>query len=167
MEKELAVGRLGSSFGVEGFLKVISFSGEWDHFLDLDTVILKNGPGREVMAVDSIRRKGGTLQIRLKGINSPEAARRYTGWDIYVPRENAAPLKEGEYYHADLCRCRLFCGDREIGPVQAVVEGGNGDLLEVRINGGTVRYIPFIPEYIGNVDIENRAVELLREGILE
>lgn len=38
---EIAIGKIRTSHGVKGFLKVLSFSGETEHFFDLKEFVLK------------------------------------------------------------------------------------------------------------------------------
>jgi len=167
MEEKLAIGKLGSSFGLEGFIKVQSFSGEWGHFLNLEKLELRKGGKSRSFPVADVRKKGGQIQIRLEGIHSPESAREFTGWESYVSRDNAAPLEEGEFFHADLCACRLIYNNRNMGTVKSVVEGGNGELLEVEVIGTGIRYVPFMGEYIGQIDLDKGTIELLQDGVLE
>ena len=163
----LTIGKIRTSFGVKGYLKVLSFSGEMEHFLSLDSVELYLDNKKKSFKVEDVSEKNGELLMKLAGIETPEEGKRYAGWEIRVPRENAAPLRDGEYYHADLCRCSLYCNNTEIGRVLRIIEGGNGELLEIEKEDGTAVMIPFHKEFIGKIDIAKGKIELLTDWILE
>ncbi len=110
---------------------------------------------------------GESVLIKVDGYDSPEAARALTGWEIWVPRGQAAPCARDEYYYADLAGCSLVDGDRILGVVAGVSEGGNGALLEVEMPSGPSVYVPFRKEFVGMVDVKARRIELLAPWILE
>ncbi|MCK5197610.1 MAG: 16S rRNA processing protein RimM, partial [Spirochaetales bacterium] len=57
---EIAIGKIRTSHGVKGFLKVLSFSGETEHFLELKEFVLKKNGKTKVLTVESIRASGST-----------------------------------------------------------------------------------------------------------
>lgn len=166
-EDLLAIGRLGSPHGVQGFLRVQSYSGETAHFSDLGDVLVSRGGERRKVRVEESKASGPDVLLRLAGCSDPETARNWTGWEILVPRSRAAPLGPGEYYIADLEGCELVLGTEPVGTVEAVLEGGEAPLLEIRRPGGRSVLIPFRKEFIGKVDVPGRRIELLADWILE
>lgn len=163
----LAIGRLGSPFGVQGFLRVHSYSGETGHFPALSTITLSRGDEWLNARVEEVRDAPGGICLRLSGCRSPEEAGRWTGWDILVPRLQASPLKSGEYYIADLVGCDLTWHGERIGSVLSILESGEASLLEIGLSAGRKVLVPFRKEFIGAVDTKNRNLELLVDWILE
>ena len=163
-----ALGRVGSPFGLKGFVKVKPFSGETSHFLHLKKITLKQGEKEETREVAETDCKGETLLIRFEGIDSPEAAAVLNGAEIIAPRERAAPLKIGEFYVEDLKGLEVV--NREgasLGHILNVVEGGGGDLVEVKLPSGAKRFAPFRKEFFGDVNFEEGSIALLEPWILE
>jgi 16S rRNA processing protein RimM len=161
----LAVAIVRSSHGVKGFVKVLSFSGETAHLLRLRRVELNMNGKRRTLAIEEARHfKNGAL-LKFEGIESPEAAKALSGAELWVLREEAAPLAEDEYYLADLCDCELFCGEEKRGRIISVAAGSAGDLLEVETKDG-VRIVPFTRHFIGEVDLSAGRVELLMPELL-
>jgi len=110
----------------------------------------------------------GTLLIRFAGIDNPEKAALLKGAEIIAPRENAAPLKEGEYYVEDLKGIEVI--DKEgkaLGHIVAVMEGGGGNLAEIKLLSGGSRLAPFRNEFFGDVNLEEGKIVLLESWILE
>ena len=163
----LAIGRLGSPYGVQGFLHVQSYSGETEHFTALGEVQLVREGERRSVLVEKSRLTGPDVLLKLSGCSNPEQARIWTGWEILVPRSRAAPLGPDEYYIADLEGCGVVLAGEIVGSVEAVLEGGEAPLLEIRRAAGRTILVPFRKEFIGTVDTSGRRIELLVDWILE
>ena len=156
----LAVGRVQTSHGLKGTIKVKSLSGETEHLLRLKAVQVGSPGALTLFQVEEVRRAAGAVLLKLAGIDSPERAAEYRGQLIWVERRFASALGKEEYYTADLEGCRLFQGGVLIGTVVAVPEGGGGDFLEVESPGGKRLIIPFSSHFVGRVDVAERRIEL-------
>ena len=106
--------------------------------------------------------------IRFAGVDSPEAAAALKGAEIIVPRENAAPLKEGEFYVEDLKGLEVVNTEGiTLGHILSMVEGGGGDLAEVKLPSGAKCFAPFRKEFFGEVNFEEGKIVLLEPWILD
>jgi 16S rRNA processing protein RimM len=159
----LAVGRIGAAHGLRGALKVRSFSGETSHFFGLEHVFLGTGERLLQFAVEQVEPYRDGVLMKLTGVDTREKADGLRGREVWVEREHASALTEGEYYLADLCRCRVYREDREVGRVVAVCEGGNADLLEIEKPSGERLIVPFSAPFVGTVDVEEGRI-FLDEG---
>jgi len=164
---QLAIGYIRTSHGVKGLLKVESFSGEREHFLQLQKVTLKHNGRSKTFEVDRIEYFGKGLLMKLQGIDTPEMGRKYSKWEIWVDRQYAVPLDSDEFYQADLQGCALVYKGTNLGRIKTVLAGGNGDLLEVELVDNNVKLVPFHREFIGEVDIKKQKIELLKDWVLE
>ena len=165
---ELALGRLGAPHGVEGRIRLVSFSGENEHLLKLKEATLKGSDGRVLkIRIESAREFGDGALLKIAGYDSPEAVHVLAGLELWAPRDKAAPLDKDQYYYADLVGCSIVVGDKTVATVIAVCDGGGGDLLEVKKADGVSSYVPFRKEFVGKVDIKARSVELVAPWILE
>ena len=172
----LATGQIRGAFGVNGFVKVESFSGEYEHFLRFTEVFLsipkgkskEKEPKQDRFEVEEIKIRSADALLKFKGIDSPEAAKLLTGSEVFIPRDMAPPLNEGEVYVRDLCNCNLVYKGTLVGKITSVVEGGGGYLLEISEAAAAVPvYVPFNKEFIGTIDIEAGTAELMHRWILE
>lgn len=165
--KNIVIGRVGRPHGVQGDLKVESFSGEINHFKKLKTVSLVKDGRRQEVEIEGLRRQAPKLIIKFKGIDTPEKARLLTGSEMETSRNHATPLKKGEYYYADLTQCQLIYKGKSVGNVKAIVEGGNGELLEISQKDGSTILVPFLNKFLGKVDLKKNQIELKVGEILE
>jgi 16S rRNA processing protein RimM len=158
----LAIGKVGGSHGVGGYMKVVSLSGETGHFFKLKEVIIRSGSRQQTLAIEGVKPyKSGAVLIKFQSIDSPEEGKRLTSSEILVPREQCSPLTDGEYYIADLCQCMVNRDGVPVGTVVAVCEGSQAELLEVELEDKRRIYIPFMHQYIGDVDVAKKSIELL------
>ena len=162
----IAIGRIEGTHGLRGDLKVVSFSGEYEHFYSLGSVLLKKEGREKEAAVLSVKRSGGKAVVSLEGVESVEDASRLRGWELWASRDQAVPLEEEEYYLADVIGLTVTEGGEELGSITAVYDGGQGELLEVDL-GDRKALVPFLKVYVEDVDLEAGTVELRERWILE
>jgi 16S rRNA processing protein RimM len=170
MIESFVVGLVGPPFGLKGFVKVQSLSGETGHFARPGEITLKQGDGERAYTVEAVELQASrTLLMKFAGIDSPEEAKTLKGAEIIAGRDQAAPLKPGEFYVEDLKGLELrAAGNGEVlGRITGVLEGGGGELAEVRLNSGETRLVPFRGEFFGEISLEAGTAELLERWILE
>jgi len=167
-------GIVGAPFGLEGFVKVKPLSGEIEHLLKLKSATLRQDEKERVLAVEESSPNGDAVIMRFAGFNSPEAAKALAGAELIVSREDAAALKPGEFYVEDLKGLAVIAPPLEaddnrqiLGHINAIIEGGGGDLAEITLNNGKHRLVPFRKEFFSGIDLENRRVTLNNLWILE
>jgi len=88
-------------------------------------------------------------------------------FELWVPRDQAAPLEEGEVYLADLIGCSLVFAGVVRGRVMGHLEGASAILLEVEKTNGENCIVPFQEVYLGSIDLNGRTIELKVDWILE
>lgn len=173
----LVTGIIRSPHGVNGFVKVESISGETVHFNGLTEVLVRPAGGVTpvCLEIETIRTTSIPPLVKFRGVDTPEAAKAFAGAEILIPRDKACPLEAGEWYVSDLCQCVLVQNGVSVGLITGVMEGGESDLLEVTLSDGAVpgvpggekRYVPFRKEFVGDVDMTAKTVELMHRWILE
>jgi len=161
-----AVGVVTGTHGVGGELKVKCLSGEPDHVASLREAVFRLGGMDKRLRIAGTRPHPHGLIMAIEGVDTPELAQRLVGSEIWMPRALAVPLVADEYYTADLCRCVLWYGEKEIGPVRSVWDGGPAQLLEVQTAERTI-LVPFTGHFIGKVELDRGRIELLEGEILE
>lgn len=165
---QIIVGKVRTSHGVKGDLKVFSTSGDYDHYSNFKSVTLKKGNRSKDFIVQAIKGSGPSTLLKLEGIETPEEGKLYAGYDILVEDEHKSPCQDGEYYQSDLIGCDLIFENNSLATVIQMVYGGPNDLLEVkRADNEVVVLVPFRNEFIGDVDIKNKTIQLRVDWILD
>ena len=164
MKERLVIGIIRTSYGINGFVKVKSISGECNHFMKLNEVYIRKRSTISKHDIEEVTTQGNDLLLKFKGIDSPEKAKELNGAEILVPREDACHVEEDEFYYGDLCDCRIVFDGQVIGEIRSVIDSGPVSLLEIKKIDGKTVLIPFTKKYIGHVDITGCTVELIKEA---
>lgn len=165
---QIIVGKVRTSHGVKGDLKVFSSSGDYDHYSNFKSVTLKKGNRSKSFTVQAVKGSGPGTLLKLEGIETPEEGKLYAGYDILVDEKLKSPCSDGEYYQSDLIGCDLMFDSKKLATVIGMVYGGPNDLLEVqRVDNDVVVLVPFRDEFIGKVKISNKQIELRVDWILD
>ncbi|HKK48515.1 MAG TPA: ribosome maturation factor RimM [Alkalispirochaeta sp.] len=166
---DLLIGILGKPHGVHGAIRIRTYSDQVDHFMGLPELLLEKEGRRRTVAVREMTFHGRTPVVFLEGIDSPERAREYTGWQILAAREHAAPLEADEYYFADLVGSGVYSDDGYHGHVVSIVEAPQAPLLEIKSDEGGTKavFVPFMKVYVRSVDIAARRIMLEVPWILD
>ncbi len=158
MKDKIAIGKILTTHGIKGFVKVRSFSGETEHFKKLKEVLIIRNDLEVYLYLDEIRIANKNMLIKFTGFDTPEKAKSLSGYLLWTDRENACKLKEGEYYIKDLCSCDVYKNGNIIGRIKSVFEGANSDNLEIILNNNKTVIIPFIEKFIGTVNIKEKRI---------
>jgi len=135
-DRLVLVGVFGAPQGVSGEIRVKSFTGD-------PKAIGAYGPLADAKAVrvfvfERLRPlKDDMLVVRVKGLESREAAAALTGVELFARRDRLPPPSEDEYYYADLVGLEAVTSTGEtLGRVANVSNYGAGDILEIAPEGG-------------------------------
>lgn len=154
--KYLELGKIVSTHGVRGELRVQHWCDSPDFFKSFKTVYLgKNGS--EPMTVLGARPHGNIMLLTLEGIDDLDKANTLRGKTIYVRREDA-PLEEGHYFIAELIGCKVVDADdtaHEYGVVRDVLNTGASDIWQIKGKDGREYLLPSVPGIVEKVEVEN------------
>jgi len=168
MLTQFVAGIIGAPFGLKGFVKVKPLSGETGHLLKLKTVILRHDGKERLSNIAESSDSGTFLVMRFDGYDNPETAKDLRGAELLVDRKDAAPLNEGEFYVEDLKGLEITVPGGEIlGHIINIIEGGGGELAEIRLNNGKLKLVPFINKFFSEINMEKRQAALQNLWILE
>lgn len=166
----LSLGKIIGSFGLDGTLKVFSTSNNEEmRYKKGNKVFLFNEKedARNEYEVISYRISGKFTFVKLKGIDNPEIAESFKGNEIQVIKDRN-DLKEGYFYFSDLKDCVIVDKDnKEYGKVKEVEEFPAQITLRVFRRNGKDFFIPFVKDFIKQVDIQNKKIIVnIIEGML-
>jgi 16S rRNA processing protein RimM len=168
VDRLIATATIGRTFGYGGEVRVYPNNEESDYLKKLKTIVASLKDGREMpLAVEHVRTDGKGVLMKFKGYDSSEEVQAIVGARVMVDRKFASPLKEGEYYTADLIGCALVSDGVNLATVVSVMDGPQALLLEAERPDSKRFLVPFLHEYTGTVDLEAKTIELLTPWLLD
>lgn len=169
MEEKLQVGIISSTHGIKGEVKVFPTTDDVSRFKKLKEVILKFREEEQVLSIQGVKFFKKFVILKFKGIDSINDIEKYKGMGLYVPREQAVPLQENEFYIADLLDMDVFLEDgTHFGVLADVMQTGANDVYVVKTKDEKEVLLPAIHDCIRKVDIENRRMTVhVLKGLLD
>lgn len=159
-EEPVVLGRFNSPFGVQGWIKVYSYTEPMDNILNYKPWLIKQNGDWVPVKVKSTKKQGKGLIAKLDQVDSPEAARLLCEVEIAVPRSALPQLDEGEYYWSQLENLKVYTESGELlGRVDHLIETGANDVLVVKGDEASIdretRLIPYVPDQVvKQIDLE-------------
>lgn len=169
MQDALRVGVISSTHGIKGEVKVFPTTDDAGRFKTLKEVILDTGRESLKLEITNVKFFKKQVILKFKNYDRIEDIEKFKGKDIYVTRENAVKLEEGEYFIADLIGLSVILDDgQSLGILSDVLQTGANDVYIVKTGDNKEILIPAIKECILNVDLENKTMTIrLLEGLLD
>lgn len=168
MEDLFRVGVIANTHGIRGEVKVFPTTEDPSRFKKLKEVLLDTGKEKMPLEISSVRFFKNLVIVKFKGIDNINDIEKYKGKDLYVTRENAIPLKEDEYYLADILGADVYTEDgKEFGRLKDILETG-ANLVYVVMHEGKEVLLPVIPDCVKEISVEEKKVVIhLMKGLLE
>lgn len=153
----LQAGEIVSIHGLRGDIKVLPWADGPEFLLDFHRVRLD---GREY-EVEACRVQKTCNLLKLRGIDTPEAAQALRGKILEIYREDAP---EDMVFAAELEGVEVYAGAEKIGILTQVLDYPGNRVYVVRGDGEYL--IPAVKEFILSTDLENNRMEVkLIEGM--
>lgn len=152
----VVLGRVVGAFGIQGWIKLQSYTRPQDGILDYKSWRLADKSWSLVEG----HSHGNTVVARLQGLDDRDVALALRGKEIEVERAELPRVAPGEFYLADLVGCEVVnVSGAALGTVQSLIENGSQDVLVVQ--GERERWIPFVMgPIVKNVDLAARTILL-------
>ena len=158
MVELLRVGVITATHGLAGEVKIFPTTDSPERYDTLSDVILMRGEERLPLRIVSRRYFKQFVIVRFDGYTRIEQVESFVRKELYVTRENALPLEEGEYYIADLIGLTVYDDEGCIlGELTDVLQTGANDVYIVKGNRGEI-LLPVIKECIREVNLEKGTV---------
>lgn len=155
----VVIGKIGTPYGVKGWVKILSFTDSIDQILEYDPWYLEDESGWRQIDVIDRRAYGIGIIAQLAGFENPEQSRLLTGLKIAIESSQLAALQKDEYYWRDLEGLTVINHDgRILGKVISLMETGANDVLIVR-NEKEIA-IPYIKGVVLSVDIAKQEMRV-------
>ncbi len=146
-------GRISGLFGVQGWVKVFSHARPREAIIGYSPWLVQLGGEWREMKVEEGRAQGKGVVAKLAGINDRDRASGLIGAEIAIRLAQLPPLKQGEYYWAQLVGLEVVnLAGQSFGKVDHLFDTGANDVLVV--HNGRERWLPVTANVIREVDLE-------------
>jgi 16S rRNA processing protein RimM len=148
------VGQVTGAYGLEGAVKVLPLT-DFDDRFHMGSTLVIEGSER---VVEWSRSAGGSLVLKLRGIENRTMAELYRGRYLEIPEQAARPAGEGRFYHHQLIGLPVSSASgMQMGVIEEVLERPANDVWVSR--DGTVEYlIPATRDAVVSVDLDGNRV---------
>lgn len=163
MQDMLCIGEIINTHGINGELKVVPLTDNFEDLFDYKHAFIDN----EIYEIESVRFHKSFALIRLKDISDLDLAERFKGKFLELPRNELKPLPEGRYYICDLIGLKVIDEELgEVGAVKEVLETGSNDVYVVEYNGKPL-CIPVLADVIKKIDLKSGVIDVkIPEGLI-
>ena len=163
----IEAGKIMNTHGIAGDVVVESYCDVPEVLKALPSLYLRsNGEYRKLDVKKASLFKGRVL-FHFAGYDTVEAAILLKNRMIYAERADFL-LEDGEYFIADLIGLPVYDRDsgETYGTVSDVVNYGASDIYEITKSDGKKGYVPVVPEFVKEIDLEKGIAIKVIEGLL-
>ncbi len=167
MKEFLEAGKIVSTVGLKGEVKVYPWTNETDFLCGFKNLYIDNDKIR--LEVMSSRVRKNVVIMRFDGIDSIDLAKSLCGKILYINRKDIK-LGENEYFIQDILGMKVLDINtgKNYGTVTDVFQTGANDVYEVTDGKNKKYLIPVINDVVLNVDMNNQEIKINPlEGIFE
>lgn len=152
----LEVGYVARVHGLKGELAVRTFDPDSEALSSVRRIVLRLRSGEERhLSLVSARGAAEAVLVTLAGIGSREDAEGLKGATVLVHREDLPPPAEGEWFQGDLVGLEARTPEgAPLGKVTEIWNTGPVPVLVVEGGGPEPLMIPFVDEFVPEVDVQ-------------
>ncbi len=168
MKEKFEVGQIVNTFGIKGFVKVNPWVDDVTRFESLKKVYIKIRKEEKELEIEEVKYQKNQVLLKFKGIETIEQAELLRNAYIEIDRKDAIPLREGQYFIADLLESEVYSDEGILlGVLDDIYNTGSNDIYVVKDNLGKTILLPGIPDVIKKVDLENKKITVhLLKGLI-
>ena len=153
----LYLGKIVNTHGIKGEIRIIS------DFERKDLVFIPNfkiyiGNNKEENIINTYRHHKNFEMITLKGINDINDVLKYKGLHVYINRDD---LKLDTFLINDLINYKIVNNNNFYGIIKEIRSNNHDYLLYIEYNN-KYYYIPYVNEFITNINHEKKEIEVER-----
>lgn len=163
---QVNIGKIINTHGIRGELKIYPTSDNADErFMPGETVYLTFNKKEVSFEIESVRVHKGVLLVVFKDHHDINLVEKYKGCILYVEADHEED--EDDFYYFELIGCKVFENDQLIGEVTEILETQAHEILRVKRENNADVLIPYVDEFIMDVDVDEKVITVqLIEGML-
>jgi len=158
-EKKLLVGKINGFFGIQGWVKILSYTKPRKNILEYQPWYFIYNGSYQVIEMISGREQSKTIVAQVKGIDNRDEAVQLIGKDLYINKEQLPELDDDEHYWHELTGFRVINKNEvDLGIVDYLVDTGSNHVLVTK--GNTEHWIPYIEPFLVSIDKHKKVISV-------
>ena len=161
------IGEISKAQGINGEVKLKTYTDNIEHLCSVNKLYIKHNENYEDMAVEYTRIQGGDAIFKFIDVKDRNMAEGLRGTELYIAREDANPLSEGEYYISDILGFAVKDDDgNDYGKLKDVLNHGATDIYVLK-NGKEEVLMPVLKSVLLHTDLEKGIIIVDKERFKE
>ncbi|MBD04087.1 MAG: 16S rRNA processing protein RimM [Gemmatimonadetes bacterium] len=163
MDERITIGYLTRTKGVRGWVVTEPLTDDPQRFEAVEDVVVEIDRREPIeLKIEDWRLEGTIVLLKFAGIDTPEEAReRVLKGYVTIPKDQLAPLPEGQHYVFDLIGCQVVdADDVDLGAVTQVLPMPSADVIVVRRPRGGEAMVPMVGDFVESVDTQARQIRV-------
>ncbi len=158
-EKKLLVGKINGFFGIQGWVKIFSYTKPRKNILEYQPWYFVDNETYKVIEITTGREQSKTIVAQVKGINNREEALQIIGKDLYINKDQLPELDNDAHYWYELTGFRVINKNEvDLGIVDYLVDTGSNHVLVTK--GETEYWIPYIEPFLVSVNKHKKVISV-------
>lgn len=166
---KVLVGKIVNTCGLKGEVKILNSSDFISERYKKGNILNIFNESKNIdvnFTIASFRQKDKFVYVKFSEINSIDEAEKYKESLLLIEGESLKKINKDTYYHYELLNMEVYYNDELIGKISEISDNGPQDLLRIENNKKSF-LVPFLDEFIENIDTENKKIYLKNiEGLL-
>jgi len=163
------IGKVATTHGVRGAIKVFPLTDDKKRFDYLDTVFIEDVQGKlEKYQINKVKYVNKFVVLELKEMTTMDEALSLKQGMVKIHKEEEVALCRNEYYIDDLEGIDVEdITGKHLGKLKEVLLTGANDVYIIELKNGKELLLPAIKECILNVDIKKQVMQVhVLEGLM-
>lgn len=170
MKKRIKMITLTSPRGLDGWLKILSYSDSPNNLIKYNPYYKSEIPKKneENIIIKNIKDFSGKLCIKIDSCNSRDDAEKLKGIDLYIDKENLPKINDDEIYFNDLIGYKVISDDNGFnGNVIGIESYGASPIILIKCNNSGKDFSsPWIESSIEKIDDMEKTIVIKKSFII-
>lgn len=151
------IGKILKPFGIKGELRVEVMTDFVEERFHVGQTVLIEGQEFEIA---SVRPHQGKLLISFKDYQDINLVEDWRNLEIRFPKQERHKLKENEFYFDQLIGLDVYIEHEKQGLVSDMYDMPAQPLMQIRLEDGQEVFVPFVKQFVEEVDIEKKQIHI-------
>ena len=160
-EEFIVIGKVISTHGNKGKIKVVPLTDSIGRFKDLVNVFIRKNDSREILKINRLRINKNNVFLKFESINDLNKAKMIVGSFLEIEKSDAVELSKDSYFIFDIIGLEVYTNKNVfLGKVEDIITTGSNDVYIVKNRSNQEILIPAIHDVIKDIDLKKRRITI-------